>query len=42
LPAGKQDQVATIKSESSGPRFPSLLVMIIILLNGILIGLSFR
>jgi hypothetical protein len=42
LPAGKQDQVATTKSESSGSRFPSLLVMIIILLIGIFIGLSLR
>lgn len=42
LPAGKQDQVATAKSKSSSSRFPSLLVMIIVLLIGIFIGLSLR
>jgi predicted ABC-type ATPase len=42
LPAGKQDQVATTKSESSGSRLPTILVMIIVLLIGIFIGLSLR
>lgn len=42
LPSGKQDQVATAKSESSSSRFSSLLVMIIVLLIGIFIGLSLR
>ena len=42
LPAGKQDQVATIKSESSSSRIPSLLVVIIVLLIGIFIGMSLR
>jgi hypothetical protein len=43
LPSGKQDQVATkTKSESSGSGFPSILVMIIVLLIGIFIGLSLR
>jgi hypothetical protein len=42
LPIGKQVQVATTKSESSGSRFTTLLVMIIVLLIGIFIGLSLR
>ena len=42
LPADKQDQVATAKSESSSSRFSSLLVMIIVLLIGIFIGMSLR
>jgi hypothetical protein len=41
LPAVKQEPV-TIKSETSNLNFPSVLVLIIVLLIGVIIGLSLR